>query len=167
MATTTGSEILLTTTVEKSCVEEAGSGSAKGDSEDNSDRNGADDGEEDDGDDLVRASRRVRSQDRQDEDGEEDNGPHRDATSTEIKLEEETDGQGAIRIKREPGQDGDEPALDTILPTEYRWKTVYVAAFELALDTVLPEESFLFTDEDQTLFETYRSLPGKKQCSSQ
>ncbi|KAF9437609.1 hypothetical protein BGZ76_000066 [Entomortierella beljakovae] len=47
---------------------------------------------------------------------------------------------------------------DVILPVQYRWKTVYVAVFELALDTVLPEESFLFTDEEHALFETYRAL---------
>ncbi|KAI8596839.1 hypothetical protein EDD21DRAFT_311626 [Dissophora ornata] len=45
-----------------------------------------------------------------------------------------------------------------ILPSRFRWKTVYVAAFELALDTVLPEEAFLFTDEEHSLFETYRRL---------
>ncbi|KAH7053784.1 VRR-NUC domain-containing protein [Linnemannia elongata] len=45
-----------------------------------------------------------------------------------------------------------------LLPPRFRWKTVYVAAFELALDTVLPEEAFLFTDEEHTLFETYRAL---------
>ncbi|KAG0339586.1 hypothetical protein BG004_006758 [Podila humilis] len=48
---------------------------------------------------------------------------------------------------------------EDLLPTQYRWRTVYVAAFELALDTVLPGESFLFTEEEQILFETYRSLP--------
>ncbi|KAF9896336.1 hypothetical protein BX616_007660, partial [Lobosporangium transversale] len=53
--------------------------------------------------------------------------------------------------------------LDTLLSPPFRWKTVYVAAFELALDTVLPEEAFLFTDEEHTIIETYRALPGIKQ----
>lgn len=156
----------LITNVEKSSVVEAICDRVNDDSEENIDRNGANDLEDDDDDDLVRASRKIRPQDGQDEDGDLDNGWHTDPSGTKIKLEEEIDGQGTILIKREPGQDGDEPALDAILPTEYRWKTVYVAAFELALDTVLPEESFLFTDEEHTLFETYRSLPGKEQMSS-
>ncbi|KAF9154113.1 hypothetical protein BG015_001815 [Linnemannia schmuckeri] len=65
---------------------------------------------------------------------------------------------GQIRIKADP-DDLDQKELDTLLPPMFRWKTVYVAAFELALDTVLPEEAFLFTDEEHTLFETYRALP--------
>ncbi|KAF8948933.1 hypothetical protein BGZ47_001142 [Haplosporangium gracile] len=65
---------------------------------------------------------------------------------------------GQIRIKADP-DDLDQKELDMLLPPKFRWKTVYVAAFELALDTVLPEEAFLFTDEEHTLFEMYRALP--------
>jgi len=54
----------------------------------------------------------------------------------------------------------DNKRLDVILPPKIRWKTVYVAAFELALDTVVPDEAFLFADEELALFETYRELPG-------
>ncbi|KAG0254905.1 hypothetical protein BG011_005443 [Mortierella polycephala] len=76
----------------------------------------------------------------------------------QAKLEDPQQLDGHLSIKPEP-VDEDTENLDTLLPPQYRWKTVYVAAFELALDTVLPEESFLFTDEEHTLFETYRALP--------
>ncbi|KAF9297590.1 hypothetical protein BGZ88_009516 [Linnemannia elongata] len=74
-----------------------------------------------------------------------------------VKKETPLDPDGQIRIKPEP-DDLDQKELDMLLPPRFRWKTVYVAAFELALDTVLPEEAFLFTDEEHTLFETYRAL---------
>ncbi|KAI1304853.1 hypothetical protein EDD11_005055 [Mortierella claussenii] len=61
-------------------------------------------------------------------------------------------------FKNDPDEE-ERKDLDILLPPKYRWKTVYVAAFELALDTVLPEEAFLFTDEEHSLFETYRALP--------
>ncbi|GJJ69123.1 fanconi-associated nuclease 1 [Entomortierella parvispora] len=154
-----GSDISFTTILETSIDEGGNFDSTNGDSEENSDRNDVNNGEEDDGDDLVHFSRRIRPEDIQDEGGAEGDESEKDPTGTKIKSEEGIDEQGAIKIKREPEGDGEEPALDVILPTEYRWKTVYVAAFELALDTVLPEESFLFTDEEHTLFETYRSLP--------
>ncbi|KAG0205744.1 hypothetical protein BGX28_002711 [Mortierella sp. GBA30] len=75
-----------------------------------------------------------------------------------IKEELESDTRDLLQIKMEPENDGGKKD-NNILPPRFRWKTVYVAAFELALDTVLPGESFLFTDEEHTLFETYRALP--------
>src|SRR5690554_4281504 len=57
------------------------------------------------------------------------------------KLEDPQRLDGHLSIKPEPVDENIEN-LDTLLPPQYRWKTVYVAAFELALDTVLPEESF-------------------------
>lgn len=82
------------------------------------------------------------------------------ADETVVKKEEiPLSPNGQIRIKTEP-DDLDQKELDMLLPPRFRWKTVYVAAFELALDTVLPEEAFLFTDEEHTLFATYRTLPG-------
>ncbi|KAK3836587.1 MAG: hypothetical protein JOS17DRAFT_787754 [Linnemannia elongata] len=81
------------------------------------------------------------------------------ADETVVKKEEiPLSPNGQIRIKTEP-DDLDQKELDMLLPPRFRWKTVYVAAFELALDTVLPEEAFLFTDEEHTLFATYRTLP--------
>ncbi|KAG0367820.1 hypothetical protein BGZ54_003195 [Gamsiella multidivaricata] len=76
----------------------------------------------------------------------------------EIKAEDTLDVSELLQIKPEP-EDENKNALDQVLPPRFRWKTVYVAAFELALDTVLPEESSLFTDEEHSLFETYRELP--------
>lgn len=129
------------------------------------DDNGCDDAdEEDDGDDLLHASRQMRSQERQNED--DDEGDNENETNSKIKTEECIVEGNSLKIKLEP-EDGDRPAMDMILPTQYRWKTVYVAAFELALDTVLPEESLLFTDEEHTLFETYRSLPGTTSHNAQ
>ncbi|KAK3832787.1 MAG: hypothetical protein J3R72DRAFT_453898 [Linnemannia gamsii] len=78
-----------------------------------------------------------------------------------VKKEEDAplDPNGQLQIKPDP-DDLDQKDLDAmVLPPKFRWKTVYVAAFELALDTVLPDEAFLFTDEEHTLFETYRALP--------
>ncbi|KAF9562213.1 hypothetical protein EC968_005371 [Mortierella alpina] len=74
-----------------------------------------------------------------------------------VKKEDILGPDAILPIKSEP--EGDDGNLDVLLPPRFRWKTVYVAAFELALDTVLPEEAFLFTDEEHTLFETYRALP--------
>ncbi|KAF9901708.1 hypothetical protein EC991_005779 [Linnemannia zychae] len=75
------------------------------------------------------------------------------------KEEAPLDSNEQSRIKPDPDA-LDQKDFDMMaLPPKFRWKTVYVAAFELALDTVLPEEAFLFTDEEHTLFETYRTLP--------
>ncbi|KAG0035376.1 hypothetical protein BGZ81_008975 [Podila clonocystis] len=71
-------------------------------------------------------------------------------------AEESSTAERLVEVKPEPIEDLKDEML---LPTHYRWKTVYVAAFELALDTVLPNESFIFTDEEHTIFETYRALP--------
>ncbi|KAG0236563.1 hypothetical protein BGW42_003218 [Actinomortierella wolfii] len=48
---------------------------------------------------------------------------------------------------------------EVLFPKKYRWKTSYAAAFELALDTVLAGESFLFSDEELSVFDAYRGLP--------
>ncbi|KAG0054639.1 hypothetical protein BGZ83_010767 [Gryganskiella cystojenkinii] len=110
--------------------------------------------DDDDSDDLIHGSRR-RSRQREDDDenGEEEDARDSECANPDIKTEQGMDGNDYLKIKREP-EEGDQPPMDMLLPTQYRWKTVYVAAFELALDTVLPEESFLFTDEEHTLFET-------------
>ncbi|KAG0210009.1 hypothetical protein BGX33_005179 [Mortierella sp. NVP41] len=76
----------------------------------------------------------------------------------QVKKDEPVDPNGQLRVKVDPDEI-DQKNLDMLLPPKFRWKTVYVAAFELALDTVLPGEAFLFTDEEHTLFETYRALP--------
>ncbi|CAO3572251.1 unnamed protein product [Mortierella alpina] len=76
-----------------------------------------------------------------------------------VKQEDPFEMNGLSPIKDEPEGDDGNRDLDVLLPPRFRWKTVYVAAFELALDTVLPEEAFLFTDEEHALFETYRALP--------
>ncbi|KAG0347932.1 hypothetical protein BG005_011803 [Podila minutissima] len=95
-----------------------------------------------DDDDLVLALR----------DMPEDDADEEETVST---AEESSTADGLVEVKPEPIEDQKDEML---LPLQYRWKTVYVAAFELALDTVLPNESFLFTDEERTLFETYRAL---------
>ncbi|KAF9327050.1 hypothetical protein BG006_009600 [Podila minutissima] len=96
-----------------------------------------------DDDDLVLA---LRDMPEDDEDEEE----------TGSTAEESPTADGLVDVKPERIEDQKDEML---LPIQYRWKTVYVAAFELALDTVLPNESFLFTDEERALFETYRALP--------
>ncbi|KAG0083123.1 hypothetical protein BGZ92_011065 [Podila epicladia] len=96
-----------------------------------------------DDDDLVLALRDI-------PEGDEDEG------ETISTTKESSTADGLVEVKPEPIDDLKD---EMMLPTQYRWKTVYVAAFELALDTVLPNESFLFTDEENTLFETYRALP--------
>lgn len=125
--------------------------------------------EGDDDDALVRSSSGRRFRDAGEDDidgdfeaeGEEGESEESSAVDEAVVKKEETpfDPNGQIRIKTEP-DDLDQRELNMILPPKFRWKTVYVAAFELALDTVLPEEAFLFTDEEHTLFETYRALPG-------
>ncbi|KAF9431030.1 hypothetical protein BGZ94_000029 [Podila epigama] len=113
-------------------------------------------------DDLIMALRNMDDAEDQDEDEKdthgEGKGDEEEHSSTDQKdrLVEETLTNGLQTVKHEPIKEEKDEA---ILPQQYRWKTVYVAAFELALDTVLPEESFLFTDEEHTLFETYRCLP--------
>ncbi|KAK3825425.1 MAG: hypothetical protein J3Q66DRAFT_105131 [Benniella sp.] len=67
--------------------------------------------------------------------------------------------EGELDPSGDPSMLDDDKRLDVILPPKFRWKTVYVAAFELALDTVVPDEAFLFADEELALFETYRELP--------
>lgn len=91
-----------------------------------------------------------------------DSEENEDDLSTNIKKEDPFDSNDILPIKSEPEGDDGNGNLDALLPPRFRWKTVYVAAFELALDTVLPEEAFLFTDEEHALFETYRALPGTK-----
>ncbi|KAF8926201.1 hypothetical protein BGZ58_000097 [Dissophora ornata] len=105
-----------------------------------------DDGDDDDT--ILRSS----ASSRVDSDGMDDE----DDSSMVIKTEQTLDLRELLQIKTEPEED--KKNLDMILPSRFRWKTVYVAAFELALDTVLPEEAFLFTDEEHSLFETYRRL---------
>ncbi|KAG0290164.1 hypothetical protein BGZ98_003570 [Dissophora globulifera] len=89
------------------------------------------------------------------------------ASTVTIKTEDEDapEMSGLLQIKQE-SHDEDRKDFDEAFPPEFRWRTVYVAAFELALDTVLPEEAFLFTDEELMLFETYRALAGywQRQC---
>ncbi|KAF8934735.1 hypothetical protein BGZ52_003285 [Haplosporangium bisporale] len=99
-----------------------------------------------DDDDLVLSLREM-PEDEEEEEEEE-------TLSTTTAEESNTDDR-LVEVKPEPIEDQKDEML---LPIQYRWKTVYVAAFELALDTVLPNESFLFTDEEHTLFETYRAL---------
>ncbi|KAI8358125.1 hypothetical protein B0O80DRAFT_495898 [Mortierella sp. GBAus27b] len=83
---------------------------------------------------------------------------HEDDSIMPVKTEGGHDLVGSSLIK--DGHVGnDDRNLDVILPPKFRWKTVYVAAFELALDTVLPDETSLFTDEELLLFQTYRELP--------
>ncbi|KAF8982803.1 hypothetical protein BGZ46_000593 [Entomortierella lignicola] len=83
---------------------------------------------------------------------------HEDDDSSEVEVKVE-DMAIPEYLKMEHESDSvDMKNPDMILPSQFRWRTVYVAAFELALDTVLPEEAFLFTDEEHTLFETYRAL---------
>ncbi|KAF9940048.1 hypothetical protein BGZ67_008368 [Mortierella alpina] len=77
----------------------------------------------------------------------------------DIKREDPFGTIDLLPIKGELEGDDGNGDLDVLLSPRFRWKTVYVAAFELALDTVLPEEAFLFTDEEHALFETYRALP--------
>ncbi|KAF9321982.1 hypothetical protein BG003_009301 [Podila horticola] len=79
-----------------------------------------------------------------------------DEDETMSTTEDLSTAESLVEVKPEPIEDQKDEML---LPIQYRWKTVYVAAFELALDTVLPNESFLFTDEERALFETYRALP--------
>lgn len=107
---------------------------------------------EDDDDDALLISRVRRDYIDKDVDCEDD-------SSVSVMTEGELNHAGALSTKHAPMGDDDEK-LDMILPPRFRWKTVYVAAFELALDTVLPDEAFLFTDEELALFETYRELPG-------
>ncbi|KAG9068458.1 hypothetical protein KI688_010728 [Linnemannia hyalina] len=118
--------------------------------------------EGDDDDALVRSSsgRRLCDAGEDDINGDfEAAGEEGEVDEAVVKKEETPlDPSGQIRIKTEP-DDLDQKELDMLLPPRFRWKTVYVAAFELALDTVLPDEAFLFTDEEHTLFETYRALP--------
>ncbi|KAG0029130.1 hypothetical protein BGZ82_008118 [Podila clonocystis] len=83
-------------------------------------------------------------------------GDEEDDEETMSTTEESSTAERLVEVKPEPFE---ELKDEMLLPTHYRWKTVYVAAFELALDTVLPNESFLFTDEEHALFETYRALP--------
>ncbi|KAF9189109.1 hypothetical protein BGZ50_000946 [Haplosporangium sp. Z 11] len=110
------------------------------------DRDGDEEGEDDALMRLRMSRRTADSADCEEEDG------------ARSKLEDRQGSNGHLSIKPEPVEENMEN-LDMLLPPRYRWKTVYVAAFELALDTVLPEEAFLFTDEEHTLFETYRALP--------
>lgn len=105
-----------------------------------------------DDDDLVLSLREIP------EDEEEE-----DETLSTTTAEESNTDDRLVQVKPEPIEDQKDEML---LPIQYRWKTVYVAAFELALDTVLPNESFLFTDEEHTLFETYRALSGNGHCKS-
>ncbi|KAF9281902.1 hypothetical protein BGZ68_006327 [Mortierella alpina] len=88
-----------------------------------------------------------------------DSEENEDDLLTNEKKEDPFDANDILPIKSEPEGDDGNGNLDVLLPPQFRWKTVYVAAFELALDTVLPEEAFLFTDEEHALFETYRALP--------
>ncbi|KAF9354789.1 hypothetical protein BGX26_007361 [Mortierella sp. AD094] len=76
-----------------------------------------------------------------------------------IKIEDMLDSTlpEDVKIKHDPDEE-DKKDPNILLTSQFRWKTVYVAAFELALDTVLPEEAFLFTDEEHSQFETYRAL---------
>lgn len=105
-----------------------------------------------DDDDLVLSLRKIP------EDDEDD-----DVTLSTTVTEESNTDDRLVEVKPEliEGQKD-----EMLFPIQYRWKTVYVAAFELALDTVLPNESFLFTDEEHTLFETYRALSGNRHCKS-
>ncbi|KAF9129516.1 hypothetical protein BGW39_004075 [Mortierella sp. 14UC] len=124
--------------------------------------------EGDDDDALVRSSQNRSFHDPGDDDpdddyegaGEDDEDGGSVVDDGIVKKEEAPlDPNGQLRIKSDPDA-LDQKDLDMmVLPPKFRWKTVYVAAFELALDTVLPEEAFLFTDEEHTLFETYRTLP--------
>ncbi|KAF9111855.1 hypothetical protein BGX27_004359 [Mortierella sp. AM989] len=106
--------------------------------------------DEDDDDSLLRIKTSIRASSDIDCEDEE---------SSEVKTEDIMDStlSDALKIKLEPDNE-DKKDPDILLPSQFRWKTVYVAAFELALDTVLPEEAFLFTDEEHSLFETYRAL---------
>ncbi|KAF9972762.1 hypothetical protein BGZ73_004040 [Actinomortierella ambigua] len=70
---------------------------------------------------------------------------------------------------REDGEDidGNDTLLESDLTYEeekaflgrYRWKTSYAAAFEVALDTVVPGEAHLFSDEELSVFDAYSALP--------
>ncbi|KAF9400427.1 hypothetical protein BGX21_004336 [Mortierella sp. AD011] len=111
------------------------------------------DEEEDDGDSVLRSVATERSHSN---DGIECEGE--DTLEAKIKFEDMLDL--ALPNERIKHLEEDNKDPDMLLPTQFRWKTVYVAAFELALDTVLPEEAFLFTDEEHSLFETYRALEG-------
>ncbi|KAF9581062.1 hypothetical protein BGW38_002059, partial [Lunasporangiospora selenospora] len=111
---------------------------------------------EDEGDDLIR--RRPREGQRLERHGDEYENEDVKDESALNRDEASTDPTAAMFIKSESNESESTP-LDVLLPTEYKWKTVYVAAFELALDTVLPGESFLFTEEEHIVFEIYRGLP--------
>ncbi|KAG0237113.1 hypothetical protein BGW41_000281 [Actinomortierella wolfii] len=62
-------------------------------------------------------------------------------------------------LKSIPLDDISTEQTEVLFPKKYRWKTSYAAAFELALDTVLAGESFLFSDEELSVFDAYRGLP--------
>lgn len=47
--------------------------------------------------------------------------------------------------------------------SERRKSSLYVDAFNLALDTVLEDESYLFSDEENAIFGTYKSLDYEAQ----
>lgn len=126
-----------------------------------------DEGDDDD-DALVRPNYGRRFHDTGEDDIEGDFEAEGDGEGEECSVVDESivkkeetplDSKRQILIETDL-DDTDQKEIDMLLPPKFRWKTVYVAAFELALDTVLPEEAFLFTDEEHTLFETYRALPG-------
>ncbi|KAG0022416.1 hypothetical protein BGZ80_000310 [Entomortierella chlamydospora] len=109
------------------------------------------DEEEDDDDSALRSEATKRSHSNEGIECEDE-----ESLEAKIKIEDMLDlALPNVRIKHLE-EDNKDP--DMLLPTQFRWKTVYVAAFELALDTVLPEEALLFTDEEHSLFETYRAL---------
>ncbi|KAF9927607.1 hypothetical protein FBU30_003029 [Linnemannia zychae] len=130
------------------------------------------DNDGDDDDALIRINSRKNCRGIDDDDNDDNSKDDSTNIDTKSECQDEADflEDGVIvkkektyinineQIKPDP-KEFDPNNLDLILPPKFRWKTVYVAAFELALDTVLPNEAFLFTDEEHTLFETYRGLP--------
>lgn len=88
-----------------------------------------------------------------------------------IKDEEDTSGWGdspekerglsdVMPVMKEEEMDGSEEEKPWV-PGEH--KSVYVQGFDLALDTVLENESHLFSDEEMEIFARYRSLPYEAQ----
>lgn len=57
----------------------------------------------------------------------------------------------------------DHEAIKQEEESEKRKSSLYVDAFNLALDTVLEDESYLFSDEENAIFTTYKSLDYEAQ----